>query len=406
MVRKEHASTLGLGVTLVTLSVLRSMGVVPGIPPAGAAQPVAAQSSGQPVLRETFDDDTTGGMWSILAEDPGTCTVKEVNHRFELEASKQSADASAGYVSKGWRLDPRRDFSMKVDYHYDLVDYAEGWMSFGVVTDAASPWERNAVVGVGCRNGLANYWWRKQTGLSVDTSFAQRSPAAGTLYISYDASVDELYLGFSGYGPDAAWATLPGLLRQQWGGRPLFLWLAGGSDRLAIPSGSAYLDNLLVETGSVIEASLEEVHRFWSGALGRHFYTISEVEKEYLCTNFSDVWTYEGVAYHAYSTDSDPDVKPVYRFWSDKLSGHFYTLDEDEKDWLITQYSHIWTFEGAVFYAYPEGQQPPWSRPVYRLWSPTGTTHFYTISEAERDELLANYPDIWTDEGVAWYAVE
>jgi len=46
-----------------------------------------------------------------------------------------------------------------------------------------------------------------------------------------------------------------------------------------------------------------------------------------------------------------PDERFVYRFWSDALSGHFYTIDEAERDKLINQYSHVWTYEGIAWYA-------------------------------------------------------
>ncbi len=295
---------------------------------------------------------------------------------------------------------------MKVDFHYDLMSSAGGWVSFGVTPDISDPWEKNAAIGVGCADGYAHYWHRKQNGLSVNSSSAERSRTNGTFYISYNAGADELYLGLADYGPDDAWSALPGLVKGEWRNQPVFIWLAGGSDGLTVPSGRVYLDNLLVETGTVIEASLKEVYRFWSPSLERYFYTISEAEKETLLTQFQQVWTYEGVVYRAFANGSDPDTKPVYRFWSDKLLGHFYTISEAEKDRLIAEYAYIWTFEGVAFYAYPSGQQPAGMRPVYRFWSPAKSTHFYTISEAERSNLRAKYSNVWMEEGIAWYASE
>jgi hypothetical protein len=64
----------------------------------------------------------------------------------------------------------------------------------------------------------------------------------------------------------------------------------------------------------------------------------------------------------------------------------------------------VWTYEGIAFYAYPEGQQPGDVEPVYRFWSPVLGTHFYTISETEKNKLVDNYPDVWTYEGIVWYA--
>jgi len=42
--------------------------------------------------------------------------------------------------------------------------------------------------------------------------------------------------------------------------------------------------------------------------------------------------------------------------------------------------------------------------PVYRFWSPIYNGHFYTNSEAEKQNLIDN-DDNWTYEGIAWYAV-
>lgn len=363
-------------------------------------------SPGQFVLRDTFNDDLTGTMWGVLADDPNNCMVKEVGQRLELQATDHAANASAGYVSAGWRLDPTYDFAMRVDYHYDLRSFAEGWLSLGVTQEATDPWAQNAVIGVGCAHAYANYWYRIQTGYTIHTNSAQRPLANGSLYISYDAGADELYLGLADYGAEDAWATLYRLRTEQWGNRPIFIWLAGGSDGLAVPSGRVYLDNFLVQKGTLIEASPKDVYRFWSPVLGRHFYTISDAEKETLVTQFNDIWTYEGVAYRAFAENSDPDTKPVYRFWSDYLSGHFYTISETEKDWLIVQDPQVWTFEGVAFYVYPSGRQPPGALPVYSFWSPNKSAQFYTISEEERNNLIVSYPNVWTDEGIAWYAPE
>ena len=401
---------LALGVGLVMPPILRSVDIVPRGAAVKAAEAVGTQAStmspGQFVVRDTFNDNLRGTMWRVLADDPNNCTMKEVNQRLELQATTQAVDASAGYVSSGWRLDPRYSFSVKVDYHYDLMSFDEGWVSLGVTPEVGDPWEQNAVIGVGCAHAYANWWYRKQIGYSVASDSAQRPGANGALYISYDASADELYLGLADYGAEDAWATVHPLRRGEWGDRPLFIWLAGGSNGLGVPSGRVYLDNLLVQTGTLIEGSLREVYRFWSPVFERHFYTINEAEKQALVTQFNGTWMYEGVAYRAFADSSDLDTKPVYRFWSDALHGHFYTMSEAEKDWVITDYAHVWTFEGVAFYAYPSGKQPSSARPVYRFWSPAKSAHFYTISEEERNNLIVCWPNVWVDEGVAWYAIE
>jgi hypothetical protein len=46
-------------------------------------------------------------------------------------------------------------------------------------------------------------------------------------------------------------------------------------------------------------------------------------------------------------------LSPVYRFWSNTFLGHFYTISEYEKDYVIATWPDTWTYEGPVFYAYP-----------------------------------------------------
>jgi len=149
---------------------------------------------------------------------------------------------------------------------------------------------------------------------------------------------------------------------------------------------------------------IEPVYRFWSPALAGHFYTIQPAERDKLIENYCDVWTYEGTAFCAFQTDIVPGTSPVYRFWSERLESHFYTIDETERDKLIKDYGATWIYEGAAFYAYAQGDQPKDTCPVYRFWSDALGGHFYTINETERDKLLQKYPKTWTYEGIAWYA--
>jgi hypothetical protein len=93
---------------------------------------------------------------------------------------------------------------------------------------------------------------------------------------------------------------------------------------------------------------------------------------------------------------------PVHRFHSDVLQGHFFTISEAERAFIVSTYPSIWTYEGVAFYAYTT--QVVGSLPVHRFWSDLLMSHFFTISEVERAYITATWPDVWTYEGVAWYA--
>ncbi|MBN1507590.1 MAG: hypothetical protein JW955_12130 [Sedimentisphaerales bacterium] len=99
------------------------------------------------------------------------------------------------------------------------------------------------------------------------------------------------------------------------------------------------------------------------------------------------------------------DLAPVYRFWSEKLNTHFYTISTGEKDALVRDWSYVWAYEGIVFYAYPPEIQPVGARPVYRFWSNGLGRHFYTMDEREK-RTKESQSEIWTLEGVAWNTFE
>ncbi len=199
-------------------------------------------------------------------------------------------------------------------------------------------------------------------------------------------------------------------------------WSSGGYS-LAVPAGTYTVTArggdlspyLIVRSATIGQSNVKvdfseddppsAVYRFWSPLNSRHFYTVSEAEKNYVQATYpANVWTYETVAYYAFADSARAGLAPVYRFWSNALSAHFYTISEIERDYVI-DHLPAWAYEGPVFYAYPPGSQPVDASPVYRFWSETLSTHFYTINEAEKDHVIANLP-AWEYETIAWYAYQ
>jgi hypothetical protein len=147
-------------------------------------------------------------------------------------------------------------------------------------------------------------------------------------------------------------------------------------------------------------AAVSPVYRFWSNTYLHHFYTISEFERDYVIATWPTVWTYEGPVFYAFTTQV-PGTLPVYRFWSSTYRGHFYTISEFERDYVIATWPETWTFEGPAFYAF--STQVPGTSPVYRFWSNVFLGHFYTISQIERDYVIATWPTAWSYEGPVYY---
>jgi hypothetical protein len=165
--------------------------------------------------------------------------------------------------------------------------------------------------------------------------------------------------------------------------------------------GFAGLDDLVI--GPRAPTGTIPVYRFFSPILGSHFFTADEAEMLFVVNNFPGIWVFEGVAFYAPTEASFPTAMPVYRFWSPVLFSHFYTISEAERDKLTSQFSGIWVFEGIAFFAFPDGFQPAGADPVFRFFNNVEGSHFYTASEAERNKLLA-FPGIWAAEGIGWHA--
>lgn len=147
------------------------------------------------------------------------------------------------------------------------------------------------------------------------------------------------------------------------------------------------------------------IYRFWSNQKQGHFFTIDYSEYKDVKANYnSDVWNYERVGYFAYPASSCAGKLPVYRFWSDQKQGHFYTIYEDEKQNVIDAYEDfVWKYEG-VAYCVDTGSTGS-NKAVYRFWSDRLQHHFYTIDAAERDDVINNLSSTWKYEGVAFYAL-
>ncbi len=98
--------------------------------------------------------------------------------------------------------------------------------------------------------------------------------------------------------------------------------------------------------------------------------------------------------------------RPVYRFLGPVHYDCFLTISEYEKDTLIATYApNVLEYDGIAFYAWAQPDEPAPLKPVYRFWSSAQGRHFYTIDESQRRLLLQGAEaDRWQSEGVAFYA--
>jgi len=167
----------------------------------------------------------------------------------------------------------------------------------------------------------------------------------------------------------------------------------------ALPDGRIY--RFMSESGPPVAG----VYHFWASKEDRHYYTIQKPERDRLLNKSDGVWTDGKPAFYVLLPDSvkPANVLPVYRFSSARYGTQFYTMNEAEKDRLLTQPSGGWTPEGIAFYAWPKPDEKDLV-PVHRFWSERLGQHFYTANEGEKARLITEFSQTWTYEGIAWYA--
>jgi hypothetical protein len=143
------------------------------------------------------------------------------------------------------------------------------------------------------------------------------------------------------------------------------------------------------------------VYRFWSESKKGHFFTISAAERDLVASTYNPVeWRYEGIAFDAFTSQIAGTI-PLYRFYSATYQSHFYTANADEANGLRTSpaMQALWNYENVAYYVYPLGTGIQ-SREVYRFWSPDNKHHFYTASAAESVGIQNSFPsNVWSYEG-------
>ena len=151
---------------------------------------------------------------------------------------------------------------------------------------------------------------------------------------------------------------------------------------------------------SILNSSETIVYRFFDPNSGGHFYTVDEKERNFVQENL-DNYTFEGETYKTYDPTTGGEGEEVYRFFNPSTGVHLYTTSEIERDSVIENLDNF-TYEGVKFFAFEN--QVEGSIPVYRFYEPTIGVHFYTPSEFEKDNVIENL-DNYNFEGIAYYAM-
>ena len=137
------------------------------------------------------------------------------------------------------------------------------------------------------------------------------------------------------------------------------------------------------------------VYRFYSKKYKSHLYTASESEKANIIANWpSDIWAYQKIEFSAYDGPEEGLI-PVYRFWSKKYRTLYYSISETEKNNIIANWPiDVWEYQGIKFYVNPSEQEG--LTPVYRFWSSKYKSTYFTTSPGQKNCMVDSYADdVW-----------
>jgi Ca2+-binding RTX toxin-like protein len=165
-------------------------------------------------------------------------------------------------------------------------------------------------------------------------------------------------------------------------------------------------------------ASSTLVYRFYNDRDKAFFYTGSATERDEIIRQSTDaaytpeipLWPYfyQGSTFEQGHTSAG--VVPVYRFYNFVTGHHFFTTSEAERENVLKESSDpsygqpgpVWPFnyEGVGFNAY-SGSGHTDAQAVFRFYSPSLDRHFFTASVEEAQEIRLT--GVWNDEGVGFY---
>jgi sugar lactone lactonase YvrE len=114
-------------------------------------------------------------------------------------------------------------------------------------------------------------------------------------------------------------------------------------------------------------------------------------------------WNLEGTAFYA-SLGINPGLSPVYRFRNVINGSYLYTINNGEKNDILTNYSAYFSLEGTAWYA--SATPAPGFSPLHRFRNLTNGTYLFSAYEAEKNAIIANYAGIFLYEGISYYVLK
>jgi hypothetical protein len=180
--------------------------------------------------------------------------------------------------------------------------------------------------------------------------------------------------------------------------------LVGGAALYELPAGaiaakSAYLSGEVARKAAAVRIP---AYRFFNTRTGAHFYTTDEAERTNVQNNLTPPFSFDGPAFSVASAFS-PGLSPVHRFFNSRSGVHFYTISEEERANTVANLPQF-IYEGVAYHASQVAGTG--LTPLYRFFVPSRGFHFYTASYSERVNIETNLGATYTYEGIGYYVLD
>jgi len=185
----------------------------------------------------------------------------------------------------------------------------------------------------------------------------------------------------------------------------------------AVDSSGVSATNTSVTTAtiSIDVAAIRRYLRAYNPRTDYHFFTTSQGEFDNAVRNLGYRDETTGRPGFAVATGPAPGAVLIYRLYNTNNNRHYYTIDTNEKNFLVNQLKYrdessnvqdyLWpTFQDVPNTSTPDPNDtmrvpiasgPPGTTTIFRLYNNNNGTHLLTESAAQRDAILSQFPGIW-----------
>ena len=130
-----------------------------------------------------------------------------------------------------------------------------------------------------------------------------------------------------------------------------------------------------------------------------HLFTAAPSERDAILGELP-AYQYERAAYKVQTTAAAGTL-PVYRFRNLSNGAYFYTISEAEKNSVLAL--HHFTLEGVAWWASSPASPGSGTIPLHRFRHLATGSHFYSYSAEEVASIQSHLSHLYLYEGVAFY---